>query len=424
MGVRGGIFLAYLESFHIVDTKRIAKSLRDSLSFIGFTLIIFSLFSYESEWSHPGLFTVIPVLGSVLLILAKPDALINRTVLSWRAMTYVGLISYSLYFWHWPILVYLNIAYSNPPFYYLLLALLVAFIWASLVYYYVENPMRLSKRIWKVPTSIVLLAILVLVASVGMMLRETKGLPERGINQEFSQIRDVRKGVDWSREPYITIGLSKIYGQNIGQLPEVLFVGDSHTVPYYYRMNLLSQKTGRTAGLLQGSGCFVLSEGKGDVCSNAFKTFYALLKDPRIKTVVLANKWGARYDQAYFKQGIDNLKKALSERPDLKVYILLDPPWDEGVGGAQGNFDPLKHFYRFNSKYEDFEVPYPNDNRWLLGNIAVNKALNGFVTVIDIEQYVCEKQKCNVLKWYMDDDHLQPKSVEKYGVWVDQIFNE
>ncbi len=48
----GGIFLAYLESFHIVDTKRIAKSLRDSLSFIGFTLIIFSLFGYESEWSH------------------------------------------------------------------------------------------------------------------------------------------------------------------------------------------------------------------------------------------------------------------------------------------------------------------------------------------------------------------------------------
>ena len=420
----GGIFLAYLESFHIVDTKRIAKSLRDSLSFIGFTLIIFSLCGYKSEWSHPGLFTVIPVLGSVLLILAKPDALINRTVLSWRAMTYVGLISYSLYLWHWPILVYLNISYSNPPFYYLLLALLVAFIWASLIYYYVENPMRLSKRIWKVPTSIVLLVALVLVASVGMMLRETKGLPGREINQEFSQIRDVRKGVDWSREPHITIGLSKIYGRNIGQLPEVLFVGDSHTVPYYHRMNLLSQKTGRTAGLLQGSGCFVLSDGKSEVCSNAFKTFYTLLKDPRIKTVVLANKWGARYDQPYFKQGIDNLKRALSERSDLTLYILLDPPWDEGVGGAQGNFDPLKHFYRFNSKYEDFEVPYPNDDRWLLGNIAVNKALNSVAIAINIEHYVCENQKCNVLKWYMDDDHLQPKSVEKYGVWVDQIFNK
>ena len=66
----------------------------------------------------------------------------------------------------------------------------------------------------------------------------------------------------------------------------------------------------------------------------------------------------------------------------------------------------------------------PNDNRWLLGNIAVNKALNSVAIAINIEHYVCENQKCNVLKWYMDDDHLQPKSVEKYGVWVDQIFNK
>lgn len=422
MGVRGGIFLAYLESFHIVDTKRIAKSLRDSLSFIGFTLIIFSLFGYESEWSHPGLFTVIPVLGSVLLILAKPDALINRTVLSWRAMTYVGLISYSLYLWHWPILVYLNISYSNPPFYYLLLALLVAFIWASLVYYYVENPMRLSKRIWKVPTSIVLLGVLVLVACVGIILRDTKGLPGRGINKQFAQVVQVRKGIDWSKQPFMTIGESKIYGQNLKAAPEILFVGDSHAEQYYYRMSLLSKQTGRQAGLLFGSGCFILSEGSNNVCKNASNTFYSLLRDSRVKTIVIANKWGGRYDQPYFQKGIAKFKKSLSERPDIKIYVILDPPWDEGVGGAQGNFDPLKHFYRFNSRADDFVVSYPNDKSWLLGNKAINEALKDWATMVETESYVCERNKCNVLKWYRDDDHLHPNSIEKYGVWVDAVF--
>lgn len=418
----GGIFLAYIESFHVVDTKRIARNLRNSLSFIGFSLIIFSLFGYDSEWPHPGLFTVIPVLGSVLLILAKPDALINRTVLSWRAMTYVGLISYSLYLWHWPILVYLNISYSNPPFYYLLLALLVAFIWASLVYCYVENPMRLSKRIWKVPTSIVLLVALVLVASIGMILRDTKGLPDRQINKEFTQVVQVRKGVDWAKQPFVILGDSKVYGQNLTTVPEVLFVGDSHAEQYYYRMNLLSIQTGRQAGLLYGSGCFILSEGNKDVCKNASHTFYSLLKDPRVKTIVLANKWGARYDQPYFQKGIAQFKKSLLERPDVTVYVILDPPWDEGSGGAQGNFDPLKHFYRFNSKPEDFEVPYPVDIRWQLGNRAIDEALKDRAIVIDTENYVCESNKCNVLKWYMDDDHLHPKSIEKHGVWVDSVF--
>ena len=42
--------------------------------------------------------------------------------------------------------------------------------------------------------------------------------------------------------------------------------------------------------------------------------------------------------------------------------------------------------------------------------------------IIDSETHVCPDVKCDVLKWYMDDDHLQPRRLETEGYWRDRIF--
>lgn len=61
----------------------------------------------SGAWQFPGPLALWPVLASACLLLTAP-AWVNQSLLAHPAMVYIGLISYPLYLWHWPILAYLN----------------------------------------------------------------------------------------------------------------------------------------------------------------------------------------------------------------------------------------------------------------------------------------------------------------------------
>lgn len=118
----------------------------DSFSILGLGLILLAFFcSGVFVRPPPGIFSLIPVLDSALLILASANSLINRTLLSWNWVVFIGLISYSLYLWHWPILAYVRIFFAEPINLQLVIALLCSFLVSFLVYRYIENPVRTFK---------------------------------------------------------------------------------------------------------------------------------------------------------------------------------------------------------------------------------------------------------------------------------------
>ena len=126
-----------------------------------------------------------------------------------------------------------------------------------------------------------------------------------------------------------------------------------------------------------------------------------------------------------FSRGMKKLKSEIMKRHDLRVFVLLDPPWTPGNrNGQQGKYDPLRHLNRLSFDRNDFIVPYPDNDKWKKGNDAVIKSLGDVTTIISVEEYICSNQKCDLLKWYKDDDHLQPRRVEKDGIWIDQIFEK
>jgi hypothetical protein len=86
------------------------------LSLSGILLIAHSCFSLSST-GFPGWSALEPVAGSVLVMAAGPDAWLNKTVLSRKWMVFIGLISYPLYLWHWPVLVFVRqtTAFSIAP---------------------------------------------------------------------------------------------------------------------------------------------------------------------------------------------------------------------------------------------------------------------------------------------------------------------
>jgi peptidoglycan/LPS O-acetylase OafA/YrhL len=122
--------------------------LRDAASLIGLALIALSLALLGAADPFPGWRALVPTLGAALLIAAGPAAWVNRRLLAHRAMVGIGLISYPLYLWHWPLLSYAHIIHQGRPLKPLLLLALVAasFALAWLTWRWLETPIRTRAR--------------------------------------------------------------------------------------------------------------------------------------------------------------------------------------------------------------------------------------------------------------------------------------
>jgi peptidoglycan/LPS O-acetylase OafA/YrhL len=122
-------------------------SLMNILSLLGITLIIGSAVSLDESSSFPGYNAAIPALGAVILLYTGrlKNSFVNKA-LSLSPIVFIGLISYSLYLWHWPLVVfirYMGIEFTTGL---SSLIVIVSIILGWLSWKYVETPFRTSKH--------------------------------------------------------------------------------------------------------------------------------------------------------------------------------------------------------------------------------------------------------------------------------------
>jgi peptidoglycan/LPS O-acetylase OafA/YrhL len=145
---------------------------------IGLLLIAGPIFWYLPETRFPGYEAIPPVLGAVLVLLSEGGRA-NR-ILSFPLLVGVGLISYSLYLWHWPLLSFARVMSAHPLHPRTVAILMtIAFAGATASYFFVEKPFRAKTA---APTSTVLLAyaaLVVVLVGMGGVLSLTRGLPGR-----------------------------------------------------------------------------------------------------------------------------------------------------------------------------------------------------------------------------------------------------
>ncbi len=147
------------------DQATLAKS---TLSFIGFALILLAVVFIEKKHSFPGWRAMIPVLGAILIIYGGKNAWINRHLFSNKLIVFIGLISYPLYLWHWPLLSFVRIIESELPSAQLRIGLVIlSVVLATLTYWLVEKPIRFgkSRRIWIT----ILATIMAVLAAIGLL---------------------------------------------------------------------------------------------------------------------------------------------------------------------------------------------------------------------------------------------------------------
>jgi len=119
---------------------------RNVLALAGLTLILWAVFTYSRSTVFPGVTALAPVLGAVLLIQFAPQTWVGH-LLSTRLMVGVGLISYSLYLWHWPLIVFTDYARDQAlqgGAQIAIIAVSLGLAWAS--WRYVERPFRDPQR--------------------------------------------------------------------------------------------------------------------------------------------------------------------------------------------------------------------------------------------------------------------------------------
>ncbi len=105
-------------------------------------LIVVSLFCFTPLVPHPSIFTLAPVLASMMLIwFCKPDELVTRVLCS-KAFVGVGLISYGLYIWHYPIFAFAQMMMPDPALTDKLVWIVLSIGLASAAYFLIERPAR------------------------------------------------------------------------------------------------------------------------------------------------------------------------------------------------------------------------------------------------------------------------------------------
>lgn len=210
----------------------------DAIAVIGMLAIIVPMFQYTSETSFPGLAAMPPVLGTTAVIFATGTTRNTwvGTLLSFRPIVFVGLISYSLYLWHWPIIVFVRTYFGRFGWQEVTLALVCSSVLSILSWKYVETPCRqrtfLPRRSRLFGT-----ALLLSTATIGISIFfvVAEGLPSRIPNYSTVLLEDTtwngdEKAIslegDIRFETLPTLGVE--YDADNSQRLDFVLWGDSH----------------------------------------------------------------------------------------------------------------------------------------------------------------------------------------------------
>ncbi|WP_061848194.1 acyltransferase family protein, partial [Bradyrhizobium sp. DOA1] len=126
----------------LAEANLVRKSGSHLLGAIGLGAIAASALLFDRAMPFPGLLALVPVVSAALVIVS-PNAVTNRLLLASRPAVLLGLISYPLYLWHWPLLTYLGIIrHGVPNFLEIWGAILVATVLSILTFHFIEWPIR------------------------------------------------------------------------------------------------------------------------------------------------------------------------------------------------------------------------------------------------------------------------------------------
>lgn len=330
------LLIGALIAFYL-STKQSAHA-SQSLSLVGLLLIVYSIIAFDEQTPFPGVFAIVPTLGVAFIILFAAENTLVHKVLAHKIPVGIGLISYSAYLWHQPLLAFARHRTIGEPDTLLISGLVIAsIVLAYFSWRFVEKPFR-NKQGFR-SGQILLFAIIGsgCFALFGIVGYATEGFQQR-MNDEFALVLAGQKDIN-PRRSECHIRPNKLPSPQsacvLGNSEKIVgaIIGDSHADAISRALEKSVELKGVGIKSLTYSGCpsafemTRLIRGFEMKCVEQNLATYEYLKSAaNIKYVIMLSRWTSFLESVPFDNGEGGveLQDEIQVHPVANGEILLD----------------------------------------------------------------------------------------------------
>lgn len=431
-----------------VDSRRTSvRWLAESISWIGLLAVLFAIFCYDRETRFPGVAAILPCVGAAMVIWSNNVTLTSAgKLLAIRPIVFIGLISYSLYLWHWPVLVFFKYwAVAPLPPSQRFLLLLISLVLAVFSWKFVETPFRrralLERRshifaFFGLTTAVMCLA--------GLVIFRLDGAPSRipAAALQYLQENPVVEGDNNSISSRVLTlmdaqnGNFNFFGTtNLGQPIDLLVWGDSHAqveIPMLdalckeHSVRAVAATHSQTAPLVGYESRGVWSLNRDSLAFN--DAVVEFVQSKHISNVIIIARWDYYITE---DKGTDRLHRGIMatiealQNSGAKIWIMRQVPkysWNVPKALASAvlhGHDPEQLGRPVAEQRIEMQIQNP-----IFEGISSSN-----VTILDpTDFFVDASGRCRVAKdgksLYFDTDHVNLAGAFMLRPLFEPIFNE
>ncbi|KTD37415.1 acyltransferase [Legionella moravica] len=359
-------------------------------------------------------------------------------ILSTKPLVFIGLLSYSLYIWHWPIFVlirYLNIEETSLV---LLFAFCSVFIVAYLSWRYIEKPAAKANKTPFIKSAIILLAVPVSLAHISdFIIKNEEGLPQRFA--ETSRLYATLNQYSDEQRPKclqgknIEINHDCVLGAKNSGKKTGLLIGDSYSNHHWRFLDTIAKEADvsilahATIACLTLPGIFqfdmFIKNGVYQVCHDQTARYYSMIREHHYNYVILGENWygylgdkiiNRTDDQRSYALTQERIKQGLDDALQIIVASGAKPVLIKSIASTQRNphecfFEHIKRRSSYNSEQCEFDL-IPGDQQWFDDLFAQMKQKYPQLVVIDPQKVLCPNGRCKAdidgVPVFKDEGHI------------------
>jgi hypothetical protein len=408
---------------------RIKNVVNELMALIGFLAIVLSLIFVSESSPVPGIGALPAVLGSSFIILSgiTHKTYIGR-FLSFRLLVAIGLISYSAYLWHWPILAFLRYAFIDIKGIVAVTVFLLTLGIATLSYFFIETPLRINNASTnKVYLGYFVVPVAVLVALSLYTEYAIKKNSESIFPWEklHTSKRDMQPAFAYKYNCQYSLFDKKAYTEQRCGFPEniekanTFLMGDSNAAHYLGMLRVFAEFYGFSIHNATQSSCPPIFEGEFVWINSKYQKGCSIYRSSvfdeakKYDTVFVGGAWNIYFQKKGFKEGFEKTVERLSRNVNHVVLLAKIPifsSYNKDCEIRAIRIASLDCTMRFNNT-----LPADVSNQFLR---EIAKKYNN-VDYFDIREQLCKNGVCSPYldgrPAYYDSGHLSMKGSERIG---------
>ena len=397
--------------------------LNKTLPFVGLFLILFSVMFFNDKIPHPSFITLLPIMGVCLIIWFTGKKKLVTNLLSSKILVGIGLISYSLYLWHYPVFAYARITdFVQGDIFRKLFIALIIIVLSILSYFFIERPARNKKNQLKSILIILFSFYLVLISTNLLIVKNNGYKKERNINNQIVNLDNAELLINSMKYVNQKNFKEKIINSFLikDNTKKILIVGDSHSAMMFNTFNLNKD--------------LFKNYKFGQIMLNPINNHNTLLHDQRYiysDVVVFSYRFG--------EEKLNYIKDLIPKINDKKIIIMSRSNEYKNFFKRKPYFNlTLADTYILDKKIKKITQKEINEiddlyfkNRLDIKDINIkiqNYASSKNILYLDKRNFLCEEKKqiCfsitkNGKKIFYDADHYTVEGAKFLGKKIKEI---